>query len=233
MATSRPEASARYRQPRFEVSCAPSRLVVYGQGLPAAITWRAQRCLLQGEPGGSSDMGLFDTIKDILTTDDKEKAAKAKAVADEAQRQADEASKKAQEAQQQAEAASVKAGLSPDPAVAEAKAQADAAAAAATQAAEEAAAEAQRVQEAHDAHIAEEAVKAEKAAEAAAAARIAKPAPAPAAAAPLRTYTVVSGDTLSGIGQKFGVNWHEIASLNHVSNPDLIHPGQVFKIPHS
>jgi nucleoid-associated protein YgaU len=53
-----------------------------------------------------------------------------------------------------------------------------------------------------------------------------------AAAAPVeRTYTVVKGDTLSAIGKKFGVNWRDIASLNQVKNPDLIHPGQVFRIP--
>jgi hypothetical protein len=44
-------------------------------------------------------------------------------------------------------------------------------------------------------------------------------------------YTVVKGDTLSAIGKKFGVNWRDIASLNQVKNPDLIHPGQVFRIP--
>ena len=35
----------------------------------------------------------------------------------------------------------------------------------------------------------------------------------------------------SAIGKKFGVNWRDIASLNQVKNPDLIHPGQVFRIP--
>lgn len=47
----------------------------------------------------------------------------------------------------------------------------------------------------------------------------------------LRTYTVKRGDTLSEIGQKFGVNWREIAKLNKLDNPDLIFPGQEFKIP--
>ena len=45
------------------------------------------------------------------------------------------------------------------------------------------------------------------------------------------TYTVVKGDTLSAIGKKFGVNWRDIAALNHIKNPDLIHPGEVFRIP--
>ena len=32
-------------------------------------------------------------------------------------------------------------------------------------------------------------------------------------------------------GKKFGVNWRDIAALNHIKNPDLIHPGEVFRIP--
>ena len=46
-----------------------------------------------------------------------------------------------------------------------------------------------------------------------------------------RTYTVKSGDTLSAIGAKFGVSWQEIAKVNNIDNPDLIYPGQTFKIP--
>ena len=44
------------------------------------------------------------------------------------------------------------------------------------------------------------------------------------------TYTVVSGDTLSGIGAKLGVNWKDIASLNGIGSPYTIYPGQVLKI---
>lgn len=44
------------------------------------------------------------------------------------------------------------------------------------------------------------------------------------------TYTVKSGDTLSEIGQKLGVDWKEIASLNGISAPYTIYPGQVLKI---
>ena len=47
------------------------------------------------------------------------------------------------------------------------------------------------------------------------------------------TYTVVSGDTLSGIGSKLGVKWQDIASLNGISSPYTIYPGQVLKIPGS
>lgn len=45
-----------------------------------------------------------------------------------------------------------------------------------------------------------------------------------------QTYTVKSGDTLSGIGSKFGVSYQKIAADNNISNPNLIHPGQVLKI---
>lgn len=45
------------------------------------------------------------------------------------------------------------------------------------------------------------------------------------------THTVKSGDTLSAIGAKYGVSFQAIAKLNHIDNPDLIYPGQVFKIP--
>lgn len=46
-----------------------------------------------------------------------------------------------------------------------------------------------------------------------------------------RTYTVKSGDTLSEIAASYGVDWHEMARLNNLENPDLIFPGQVFKVP--
>ena len=46
-------------------------------------------------------------------------------------------------------------------------------------------------------------------------------------------YEVVKGDSLSKIGQKFGVAWKEIyeANRNVISNPDLIQPGWRLKIP--
>ena len=73
----------------------------------------------------------------------------------------------------------------------------------------------------------------------------AEPAPAPEAApappppppppppAP-RTYTVVSGDTLWAIAEKFygdGNRYRAIAEASGIPNPDLIHPGQVLTIP--
>lgn len=53
------------------------------------------------------------------------------------------------------------------------------------------------------------------------------PAPAPSGNS---TYTVVAGDTLSGIGAKLGVDWHQIASLNGIVAPYTIYPGQVLHI---
>lgn len=47
------------------------------------------------------------------------------------------------------------------------------------------------------------------------------------------TYTVKTGDSLPEIGARFGVSHEEIAKLNNIENPDLIFPGQVFRIPTS
>jgi nucleoid-associated protein YgaU len=51
-----------------------------------------------------------------------------------------------------------------------------------------------------------------------------------------RSYTVVAGDSLSKIAKKLlgdSNRWKEIHQLNAdtVKNPNLIHPGQVLKIP--
>jgi LysM repeat protein len=57
-----------------------------------------------------------------------------------------------------------------------------------------------------------------------------EPAPEPAA----RTYTVVSGDTLWAIAERFygdGNKYQMIADASGIPNPDLIHPGQVLTIP--
>ena len=45
-----------------------------------------------------------------------------------------------------------------------------------------------------------------------------------------KTYTVVRGDTLSGIGDKTGVKWQDIAALNGIGSPYTIYPGQVLKL---
>jgi nucleoid-associated protein YgaU len=59
------------------------------------------------------------------------------------------------------------------------------------------------------------------------------PPPPPPPPAP-QTYTVVSGDTLWAISERFygdGNRYWQIADASGVPNPDLIHPGQVLTIP--
>jgi len=49
-----------------------------------------------------------------------------------------------------------------------------------------------------------------------------------------KTHTVVSGDTLWHIAKRYlgdGARYPEIAKLNNIKHPNLIYPGQVFKIP--
>ena len=58
---------------------------------------------------------------------------------------------------------------------------------------------------------------------------------APVGAAPLAdtSYTIVSGDTLSAIGARCGVNWQQIASKNNIANPSRISVGTKLTIPGS
>ena len=61
------------------------------------------------------------------------------------------------------------------------------------------------------------------------------PSPTPTKSAP-RTYTVVSGDSLSKIAKSMygdANKWRKIyeANTDVLKNPDMIHPGQVLKIP--
>lgn len=45
------------------------------------------------------------------------------------------------------------------------------------------------------------------------------------------TYTVVSGDTLSGIAMKYNTSWQRLAEINNLNNPNLIKVGQILKVP--
>lgn len=59
------------------------------------------------------------------------------------------------------------------------------------------------------------------------------PAPAQTPTAPSHPSqcVVVAGDSLSGIGYQFGVDWHAIADLNGIVDPYIIYPGQVLNLP--
>lgn len=52
----------------------------------------------------------------------------------------------------------------------------------------------------------------------------------PAASEPVSTYTVRPGDTLSSIAGRFNTSVGELASINNISNPNLIYPGQVLRL---
>ena len=58
----------------------------------------------------------------------------------------------------------------------------------------------------------------------------AEAAPAPAAPAPVSSYTVVRGDSLSGIASRFGTTTRNLMSLNGITNANLIRVGQVIKL---
>lgn len=47
------------------------------------------------------------------------------------------------------------------------------------------------------------------------------------------TYTVVAGDNLTKIGEKYGLTWQQVYDANRdiIHDPDKIHPGQELKIP--
>src|SRR4249920_847941 len=44
------------------------------------------------------------------------------------------------------------------------------------------------------------------------------------------SYRVAFGDTLSGIAARYQTNWQRLASYNHLTNANLIFPGQVMCI---
>jgi nucleoid-associated protein YgaU len=61
------------------------------------------------------------------------------------------------------------------------------------------------------------------------------PKPKPKPQPKVRYYTVKRGDTLWGIGRHYHIPWQHIYNANRdkIKNPDLIYPGQQFKIPYS
>lgn len=44
-------------------------------------------------------------------------------------------------------------------------------------------------------------------------------------------YVVMAGDTLWDIGNKYSISWKDIASFNNMKNPNVLHIGDVIKIP--
>ena len=52
----------------------------------------------------------------------------------------------------------------------------------------------------------------------------------PAKPTPTATYTVKAGDTLSQIAANYGTSYQNLASLNHLSNPNEIYVGQTLKL---
>ena len=58
-----------------------------------------------------------------------------------------------------------------------------------------------------------------------------EPVPQPQPVVEAGTYTVQPGDTLSAIGERFGVPFQVIARANGIANPDMINVGQVLRIP--
>lgn len=57
------------------------------------------------------------------------------------------------------------------------------------------------------------------------------PSPSPVPPSGYTTYVIQPGDTLSGIARKFGTTVSTLASLNGISDPNLIYAGNTIKIP--
>ncbi|WP_346910116.1 LysM peptidoglycan-binding domain-containing protein [Faecalicatena orotica] len=59
-----------------------------------------------------------------------------------------------------------------------------------------------------------------------------KPAPTPTPPAQnYITYVIQPGDTLSGIAQRYGTTYQTLATLNGITNPNLIYAGQTIRVP--
>ncbi|MDA2951927.1 MAG: LysM domain-containing protein [Actinomycetota bacterium] len=44
-------------------------------------------------------------------------------------------------------------------------------------------------------------------------------------------YTVMPGDSIFGISERFGLNMAELMALNNITNPDRVNAGQVLQLP--
>ncbi len=53
----------------------------------------------------------------------------------------------------------------------------------------------------------------------------------PSATPTATTYTMLSGDTLSGIAARFGTTAEAIQAANNITNPSTLQPGRVLTIP--
>lgn len=181
-------------------------------------------------------MGLFDSIKDALTTDDAERYEAAQKRLDDATADLD---KTRAEVGTAADERSRDRVAKAEKAVADARVEVEELAAKAgvtlpnNAADEAAAAQAQAEADAQAARDAEAVRNVEEMKAQEQTAPVQEDVAAAATEPELRTYTVEKGDTLSEIGQRFGVKWRDIAALNNIENPDRIYPGQVFKIPNA
>lgn len=57
-----------------------------------------------------------------------------------------------------------------------------------------------------------------------------EPTPQPTPESNYDIYTVMAGDTLSGIAEKFGTTYQELAAINGIEDPNVIHVGQIVKL---
>jgi LysM repeat protein len=60
---------------------------------------------------------------------------------------------------------------------------------------------------------------------------IAEPAPVEAAPVEIVSHTVMAGEHLASIAQRYGVSWTSIAEANGITDPNTIYAGQVLTIP--
>jgi LysM repeat protein len=44
-------------------------------------------------------------------------------------------------------------------------------------------------------------------------------------------YTIQKGDTLFSISQKYNINWATLATVNNLTSPFYLQPGEILKIP--